>query len=522
MPAPVDPAAAGVASLLKSLRTRAGLQVERLTGTELPLDVLTELDRVKEVWAEGESIEPAIVRAVQVAASSLEPTMSIVADVILCLRLSEAAVADPRLYASDLQIRRMALLDNWAALHELRSVSPAPDPPTLRALRLEVETVALGALAAALTAPGDSAATDAKGRSHAPGSGVRPADRGIAEAEAGRLSAPVGSGQPPLLYEVFHDIARALRARQIRGEAGEAAGWPHDLRRGSPPATAQATAYGLMAMVALGGHLPADLVPVVAHLRGMALPSGGYATSDQAVARPEVTAKVLQALHNVDGTADLSADLSALEETLGDFEKHRPYILATVLECMVELAPESAFTQTVANDLLAARADYGQYRLWPEKVIDTDPLAAAASVIHTARATRALAQLQVVRPSAEVQAAIDQARDWLIAQTALENASEIIERRLPDGAERTYIRHFTAAWLVKALVSAGLPASHPAVSAAVAQLWRRYSYRISLWTYRNGDVPIWMSADAVDALRLASLATMRAGRTREDNGVSFQ
>ena len=61
MPAPVDPAAAGVASLLKSLRTRAGLQVERLTGTELPLDVLTELDRVKEVWAEGESIEPAIV-----------------------------------------------------------------------------------------------------------------------------------------------------------------------------------------------------------------------------------------------------------------------------------------------------------------------------------------------------------------------------------------------------------------------------------------------------------------------------
>ena len=510
MHAPVDPAAAGVASLLKSLRTRAGLQVERLTGTELPLDVLTELDRVREVRAEGESIESAIVRAVQAAASSLEPTMSIVADIILCLRLSEGAVADPRLYASDLQIRRMALLDNWSALHELRSVSPAPDPPTLRTLRLEVETVALNALAAALSAPGESPATAARVRSQ-PASEAASADVDLSV-----------TGSPPLLYQVFHDIARALRSRLIRGASGDPEGWPHDLRRGSPPATPQATAYGLLAMVGLSGHLPADLVPVVTHLRGMALPSGGYATRDQVAARPEVTAKVLQALHIVDGTADLSAELSALEQTIGDFEKHRPYILATVLECMAELAPESAFTQQVANDLLAARAEYGQYQLWPEKMIDQDPLAAAASVIHTARATRALARLQLVRPSVGVQAAISEASDWLIGQTSLENVSEILDRRLPDGAERTYIRHFTAAWIVKALVSAGLPASHPAVSAAVAQLWRRYSYRISLWTYRNGDVPIWMSADAIDALRLAALATMRAGRTREDNGVSFQ
>ena len=47
MSEPLDPIAAGVASLLKSLRTRAGLQEDRLSGTELPLDTLTGLERVR-------------------------------------------------------------------------------------------------------------------------------------------------------------------------------------------------------------------------------------------------------------------------------------------------------------------------------------------------------------------------------------------------------------------------------------------------------------------------------------------
>jgi hypothetical protein len=520
MPAPLDPAAAGVASLLKSLRTRAGLQEERLTGTELPLDVLAELDRVRELREEGESVQQAIVRAVRTAASSLEPTMSIVADVSLCLRLSADAVSDPLLYANDLGHRRNALLRNWAALHELRSVSPPPDRPTPRALRLEVETVALGALATALTA-GEPTGL-AKTRSAGPGDLTSPPGQPDADVDGGRPRGPGAMGQPPLLYRVFHDVARALRMRMIRTAAGEPAGWPQDLRSVSPSATPQATAYGLMALLALDGHLAPGLAPAVRHLRSMALPTGGYATRNQAAARPEVTARVLEALHFVDGTTDLSADLSSLEQMIGDFEKHRPYILCTVLECLAQVAPESGFTETVAGDLLAARARYGQYRVWPEKVIDADPLAAAASVIHTSRAVRVLAQLQQVRPDAEVQAAIDDARDWLIAQSAFENVGEIIDRPVSDGIERTYIRHFTAAWVVQALVSAGLPASHPAVSAAVAQVWRRYSHQISLWTYRNGDVPIWMSADAIDALRLAALASMRAGRTREDNGVSFK
>jgi hypothetical protein len=518
MPAPLDPAASGsVASLLRSLRTRAGLQEKRLTGTELQLDVLAELPMVRALQAGGEPLERAIVQAVRTAASSLEPTLSIVSDVCLCLRLSADAVADRQLYADDLGERREALLRNWDVLHELRSVSPAPEAPTLRALRFQVESVALGALAAALTAPADGGAAAGglpTGADRVPGE-----ERG---ASTTGTAPGLGGGQTVLLYQVFQQVASALRSRLIRDADGRPTGWPQDLRSGQLFATPQATAYGLTALLILEGHFAVDLEPVIVHLRNMAQRGGGYATRDQAAARPEVTARVLEALHYVDGTADLRVEIDAMERTVGDFERHRPYILSTVLECLVQIAPDSSFARSTADELLATRATYGQHMLWAEKVVDQEPQA-AASVVHTARAVRALAQFQEVRPSADVESAIADARDWLVTQSASENVSEMIERTLGDGhIEVTFIRHFTAAWVVKALISAGLPASHPAVSAAVAQVWRRYSDNISMWTYRNGDIPIWMTTDAVDSLRLTALASIRAGRTRQNTGVSFR
>jgi hypothetical protein len=80
--------------------------------------------------------------------------------------------------------------------------------------------------------------------------------------------------------------------------------------------------------------------------------------------------------------------------------------------------------------------------------------------------------------------------------------------------ETLYTRHFTAALMVKALVSVGLPSSHPAVSEAVAWVWGSYSDTAALWSWNNGDLPIWMTYDALDALRLASLASaIRPGRS---------
>src|SRR5580692_10571040 len=134
MAEPLDPAALGVASALKSLRTRAGLREDRLHGTELALDTLTGLDSVRALINAGESPERAIVRAVRAAAGTLEPTMSIVADASLSLELSADLVPDTDLYAQDLGQRREALLRNWDRLHELRSAPPgkAPSPRALR------------------------------------------------------------------------------------------------------------------------------------------------------------------------------------------------------------------------------------------------------------------------------------------------------------------------------------------------------------------------------------------------------
>ncbi len=151
MAEPLDPAALGVASALKSLRTRTGLREERLQGTELVLDTLEGLATVQALVSAGESTERAIVRAVRAAAGTLAPTMSIVADVSLGLELFADQVPDADLYGQDLGQRREALLRNWNRLHELRSAPPgkAPSP---RALRLDVEAEALTALAFALTA----------------------------------------------------------------------------------------------------------------------------------------------------------------------------------------------------------------------------------------------------------------------------------------------------------------------------------------------------------------------------------
>ena len=132
MAEPLDPAALGVASALKSLRTRTGLREERLHGTELALDTLTGLDSVRALINAGESPERAIVRAVRTAAGTLEPTMSIVADASLSLELSADLVPDADLYAQDLGQRREALLRNWDRLHELRSVPPVRRPRLAR------------------------------------------------------------------------------------------------------------------------------------------------------------------------------------------------------------------------------------------------------------------------------------------------------------------------------------------------------------------------------------------------------
>jgi hypothetical protein len=584
MAEPLDPATLGVASALKSLRTRIGLREERLHGTELALDTLIGLDSVRAFVNAGESPERAIVRAVRMAAGTLEPTMSIVADASLGLQLSADQVPDGDLYAQDLGQRRKALLRNWDRLHELRS-APSGKVPSPRALRLEVESDALTALAGALTTgvrSGEHAeALAAPNEPHtgAPQSGVSaisPAELQVfgveltktlrtrgktIEQAATRLNVPpsevdgwaagqdlpsepkarsldkyltargaiqnlvtelrsrpdrpgprlvpgpLPSPSAPTLLQTFQNVAGALRSCLARDADGRPAGWRPDLRELPGDATAASTAYGIKTMLLLEDGLAADLIPVTESLRKMALPGGGYAGREQSRSRPEATAAVLNALRRIAATEDFDAPMAKMEKGLGDFEKYRPFILTTMLETSLLINPEARLVETLIDSLLAARRPYGDVLLWPEKA---EPLliAPAPSVAHTARAVRVLAGAQAIRPSDQVQEALEQAAAWLIEQRDLHNAYEVTERPVDGGLEVVQIRHFTAAWVVKALVSAGVPAAHPSVSNAVAQIWSSYGGdTAALWAWDNGDLPIWMTFDAIEALRLANLAT---------------
>jgi hypothetical protein len=485
MAEPSDTAVLGVASALKSLRTRTGLREERLHGTELVLDPLTGLDIVRALVSAGESPERAIVRAVCAAAGTLAPTMSIVADASLGLGLSKDLLPDVDLYAEDLGQRREALLRNWDRLHQLRSAPPGK-PPSPRALRFEVESEALTALAVALT-------------------------RGANSGEL--IGSPAGAGRPrtgslaaPTLLQMFQDIAKVLRDRLARGADGRPTGWPRDLRELPGNATAASTAYGIRAMLLLEDGLAADLTPVAESLRKMAFPSGGFANLGQSGPRPEATAAVLNALRRIAVTEDFGAHLAQMEQDLGAFEKSRPFILTMMLETSLLFGPGSSLVEVLVDSLLAARRPYGDLLLWPEK---SEPLLIdpAPSVAHTARAVRALARVQAMRPARQVQDALDQAAAWLMDRRELHNTYELLERPVDGRTEVIYTAHFTAAWVVKALVTAGVAASHPAVGSAVARIWSSYGGdTVALWRWDNGDLPIWMTYDAIEALRLANLA----------------
>ena len=493
MTEPLDPATAGLVAVLQRVRKRAGLKEDRLVGTDL--DTLAGLDRVGELVAAGRTPQQAVIQAVNEAAGALEPTTySIVADVSLGLGFAAALMADPELYAPDLGRRRAALLANWDRLHELRSAVPVGQAPTMRTLRLETETEALSALASALT--------DAGRRISSAAAGEDSPDRHGASAPP-----PLIRSQTPLLLDEFRRVTAALRDALVHDAEGS--GWPHDLRKGSKPVTALSTSYGIKAMLLLEGSLAADLIPAAKYLRKPASPQGGYAARTQVAPRPEVTAAVLDTLHRMDGAADFTSQLAAMKKELREFEKTRPFILTCLLEASVQLGRDPGLTQSLIEDLLAARRPYGSLLLWPEKAEPglADPV---ASVAHTARAVRALAQARAATqepPDATVSEAIEAAAAWLAGQQDLSNASEIIDRQLDDRVEQVYVRHFTAAWVVRALVSVGLPASHPSVSTAVARIWTDYSHDAALWSWSNGDLPVWMTLDAVDALHVAALAT---------------
>lgn len=143
----------GVRGVFLKLRTHAGLSARRLRDTEVDTRVLGDLPVVQRVIREsGVPVEQAIVDAVAAVVAELPPTDRLIADVVLALgllqdRLSDRPELATRLYRTDLGVRRVALSEGWAALHDLMGVPAPPPAPTVRGLRGSVEERTLGVLA---------------------------------------------------------------------------------------------------------------------------------------------------------------------------------------------------------------------------------------------------------------------------------------------------------------------------------------------------------------------------------------
>jgi transcriptional regulator with XRE-family HTH domain len=330
------------------------------------------------------------------------------------------------------------------------------------------------------------------------------------EREGARSGAAPEPGQAgTTLLEVFRQVDQALDQKLQRDERGRPLGWCHNLQMPDKPSPFS-TAYGIKAALLIEEVHRSEIGSLAARLNEMSQ-AGGWAATSQGAPRPEAIAVVVDALVRVDLTADIDERFRQLEASVDETTRQRPSLLATILETVLDLRPDSAFALDLIRSLLDSRHPHGpdNLLLWSQK---NEPGLAypQPSSLHTARAVCVLARAEGANVADEVRSDIDEALGaavgWLARRTDLDLTSEPVVRRTGARSEVLYLRHFTASWVARALLLAGEPVSHPAVKEALRQTWTSFSPEHALWRWESGDLPIWMTFDGIATLRLAALA----------------
>jgi hypothetical protein len=101
------------------------------------------------------------------------------------------------------------------------------------------------------------------------------------------------------------------------------------------------------------------------------------------------------------------------------------------------------------------------------------------------------------------------ARRWLLAHADLTPVTEEV-RRYVHGEQPTteilVVKHFTASWVVRALVETGTDPGHTLVRQAIASVLS--NRKGTLWRWETGEYPIWMTYQGLVAcLRGAVILT---------------
>ncbi|MDN5749150.1 MAG: helix-turn-helix transcriptional regulator, partial [Pseudonocardia sp.] len=328
-------------------------------------------------------------------------------------------------------------------------------------------------------------------------------------APTNHFPAPVGDFRTVL--QIFTQVGDALVRHLRRDAEGTPLGWAHNLQQDDRSVTSMSTAYGIKILLMLGGpHV--DLATVARGLGRFRIPGpagmDGWASASQSAARPEATAVVVDALSRV-GVLSPGAALTMLEGLIDDATRHQTFVLTTVLETVLRIAPDSDLAHDLLGYLLAARRPFDGQLVWPEKVGDAQAKL-TASTAHTARAVVVLQSAVRSIDRAELRDALYAGQEWLAGTWDDEGVSEVISREIeddrPGGArEELSIRHFTAAWVVRALAGVERPDTSR-LGAALARVWTWFDPGSGLWGWGNGDLPVWMTHDSVAAVRAAALA----------------
>ncbi|MEU4092829.1 hypothetical protein [Streptomyces sp. NPDC026673] len=351
-----------------------------------------------------------------------------------------------------------------------------------------------------------------------------------AAAAAGR--SPVGD----LTTLMEGTTATLLQCRSTHDDpdSGRLTGWPHFLEGGEAGErpTAIGTAYGLHLTLELArpdGRLDAPaLVDTLWRLR---LADGGWAArTGVGVSRPEVSALVVGALSRAGLGADRLADaVGALERMVAPGADpdglSRTYVATAVLRGLVRAAPASTRLAALRAALVAgtlrdpARDDLLCWGHWlPDGTGHRRP--PLPSQAHTAYAVVALTRAAVVLgEDNQARLARQQGIDWLTRCESLDHQTEHLRRALPEparGVDHIVVRHFTAAWVAKALLGAG-PDVFPGDPAGEARLRARLSDAVArvraaerdgVWEWDDDRErrPIWMTYQGLAVLRAYALA----------------
>ncbi|HEU5155408.1 MAG TPA: hypothetical protein VFU43_00290 [Streptosporangiaceae bacterium] len=305
--------------------------------------------------------------------------------------------------------------------------------------------------------------------------------------------------------------------------AGLLTGWSHfieEARIGVRP-TAIGTAYGLKICLTIdSADGRPDCAALATTLWRLQLPDGGWAARTQTrIGRPEVTALVLGALSRSSGDmARLASAVRSFELTLDrDSDPEgmaRTYVVSSALSGLLRFAPDSPRVTELRRSLISgAIRDPGPSSLlcWADELSGGQNHELIPSVPHTARAVIALARAARVHPADNSeQITVREALQWLVRNGGVEPQTEQIRRVLPDDQrESLTVRHFTAAWVAKALLCG--EAENRAAEGE--ELLRRAIRRVwgeqdgGIWRWGNGQHPLWMTYQGLTAVRAHLLST---------------